>query len=55
MGEEDSIHFAPESKIPEMLENTKSEQKPVETPAEEKVETPAEEKVETPAEAASKE
>ncbi len=54
VGEEDSIHFTPESKIPEMLEKTKSEpvvEKPVEegeTPAEE-VKTPAEE-VKTPAE-----
>ena len=40
--EEDSIHFAPESKIPQVLENTKSD-----IPAEETVEaTPAEETVE---------
>jgi len=58
VGEEDSIHFTPESKIPEMLEKTKSEpvvEKPVEegeTPAEE-VKTPAEE-VKTPAEEAPK-
>ena len=59
VGEEDNIHFTPESKIPEMLEKTKSEQvveKPVEeeneTPAEE-VKTPAEE-VKTPAEEAPK-
>jgi len=61
VGEEGSIHFSPESKIPEMLENTKSEEKveapaeeKVEAPAEEKVEAPAEEKVEAPAEATSK-
>ena len=55
--EEDSIHFAPESKIPEMLENTKSAEPVVETPegetetpeVETKVETPeVETKVETP-------
>ncbi len=58
VGEEDSIHFAPESKIPEMLEETKSEPETVETPAEEAVETPVKEAVdihvkkavETPAE-----
>jgi len=49
VGEEDGIHFAPESKIPEMLEKTKSKPQAVETPAE-AVETPAE-AVETPAEA----
>ncbi len=48
VGEEGSIHFTPESKIPEMLEKTKSEPEVVETPAEE-VKTPAE-VVETPAE-----
>ncbi len=48
VGEEGSIHFTPESKIPEMLEKTKSEPEVVETPAEE-VKTPAEE-VKTPAE-----
>jgi len=63
--EEDSIHFAPESKIPEMLENTKSAEPVVETPevetkvetpeVETKVETPeVETKVETPAEEAPK-
>jgi small subunit ribosomal protein S4 len=65
VNEEDNIHFTPESKIPEMLEKTKSEpvvEKPVEegettteevkTPAEE-VKTPAEE-VKTPAEEAPK-
>jgi len=70
VGEEGSIHFAPESKIPEMLEKTKSEPETVETPAEEEVktpvkeavdmhvkeavETPAEEEVKTPAEEATK-
>ncbi|ABX12220.1 30S ribosomal protein S4 [Nitrosopumilus maritimus] len=43
--EENSIHFAPESKIPQVLEKTKSE-----APAEETVEAPAEETVEAPAE-----
>ncbi|MHA7734551.1 30S ribosomal protein S4 [Nitrosopumilus sp. S6] len=43
--EEDNIHFAPESKIPQVLEKTKSE-----APAEETVEAPAEETVEAPAE-----
>jgi len=70
VGEEGSIHFAPESKIPEMLEKTKSEPETVETPAEEEVKTPvkeavdmhvkeavktpAEEEVKTPAEEAPK-
>jgi len=59
VGEEGSIHFTPESKIPEMLEKTKSEPEVVETPAEE-VKTPAEvvetptEEVKTPAEEAPK-
>ncbi|MCH7877352.1 MAG: 30S ribosomal protein S4, partial [Thaumarchaeota archaeon] len=56
--EENNIHFAPESKIPEMLEKTKSEPETVETPTEEEVETPVKEAVdihvkeavETPAE-----
>jgi len=48
VGEEDSIHFSPESKIPEMLENTKSEPETVETSVEE-VKAPAEE-VKAPAE-----
>jgi len=48
--EENNIHFAPESKIPEMLKKTKSEPDIVETPAEEEVKTPAEEEVKTPAE-----
>ncbi|MEK0366928.1 MAG: 30S ribosomal protein S4 [Nitrosopumilus sp.] len=42
VSEEDNIHFTPESKIPEMLEKTKSEQV-VEKPVEEENETPAEE------------
>jgi len=59
VGEEDNIHFTPESKIPEMLEKTKSEpvvEKPVEEEGEtttEEVKTPAEE-VKTPAEEAPK-
>ncbi len=53
VGEEDSIHFAPESKIPEMLEKTKSEPEVVETPAEETGEKPAE-VVEKPAEVVEK-
>jgi len=48
VGEEDSIHFTPESKIPEMLEKTKSEPEVIETPTEE-VKTPTEE-VKTPTE-----
>ena len=50
--EEDSVHFAPESKIPAMLEKTKTEtpETAVEDTAEESVEAPAEEKVEAPAE-----
>jgi len=52
VGEEDGIHFAPESKIPEMLEKTKSEPEAVEKPAE-AVEKPAE-AVEKPAEAVEK-
>jgi len=43
VGEEDNIHFTPESKIPEMLEKTKSEPE-VETPAE-AVETPVKDAV----------
>ena len=43
VGEEDGIHFTPESKIPEMLEKTKSEPETVETPAEEEVKTSGEE------------
>jgi len=53
VGEEDSVHFAPESKIPEMLEKTKSEPEVVETPAEETGEKPAE-VVEKPAEVVEK-
>ena len=43
--EEDSVHFAPESKIPAMLEKTKTEtpETVTEETAEEKVEAPAEE------------
>ena len=43
--EEDSVHFAPESKIPAMLEKTKTEtpETVTEDTAEEKVEAPAEE------------
>ncbi len=53
--EEGNIHFAPESKIPEMLENTKSESKPDEKPATEAAEKPATEAAEKPAtEAAEK-
>ena len=50
--EEESVHFAPESKIPAMLEKTKTEtpETVTEDTAEEKVEAPAEEKVEAPAE-----
>jgi len=48
--EEDSIHFSSESKIPEMLEKTKSEPETVETPSEEGVKTPSEEGVKTPSE-----
>ena len=52
VGEEDNIHFTPESKIPEMLEKTKSEQV-VEKPVEEEGETTTEE-AKTPAEEAPK-
>lgn len=45
VGEEDNIHFTPESKIPEMLEKTKSEPQVVE---------PSTEEGEAPAEAATK-
>ena len=48
VAEEDSIHFSPESKIPEMLEKTKAEAPKVEDPAEGEEATPAEA---TPAEA----
>jgi small subunit ribosomal protein S4 len=48
VAEEDSVHFSPESKIPEMLEKTKAEAPKVETPAEGEEATPAEA---TPAEA----
>ena len=52
VGEEDSIHFTPESKIPEMLEKTKSEPV-VETPAEDADKTSSE-VVEKPAEVVEK-
>ena len=48
VAEEDSVHFSPESKIPEMLEKTKAEAPKVEVPAEGEEATPAEA---TPAEA----
>ena len=48
VAEEDSVHFSPESKIPEMLEKTKAEAPKVEAPAEGEETTPAEA---TPAEA----
>ncbi len=48
VAEEDSVHFSPESKIPEMLEKTKAETPKVEAPAEGEEATPAEA---TPAEA----
>jgi len=53
VGEEDSIHFTPESKIPEMLEKTKSEPEIVETPAEDADKTSSE-VVEKPAEVVEK-
>ena len=42
VGEEDSIHFSPESKIPQVLEKDQTEPKISEAPAEEAVEAPAE-------------
>ena len=50
IAEEDSVHFSPESKIPEMLEKAKAEEPKVETPTEgeEKTEEAAKE-AETPA------
>ena len=48
VAEEDSVHFSPESKIPEMLEKAKAEEPKVEAPAEGEEATPAEA---TPAEA----
>jgi small subunit ribosomal protein S4 len=68
VSEEDSIHFTPESKIPEMLEKTKSEpvvEKPVEeegettteevkTPVKEAVDIHVKEEVKTPTEEAPK-
>jgi len=52
--EEDGIHFAPESKIPEMLEKTKKDEPKVEATEEasEDVEAPKEAAVEAPKEAA---
>jgi small subunit ribosomal protein S4 len=52
--EEDSVHFAPESKIPEMLEKTKKEEPAVEVSEEssENSEAPKETVVEKPTEAA---
>lgn len=52
VGEEESIHFSPESKIPAMLEKAQSEPQVVETPSEE--EAPAEAAAEAPAEEAPK-
>jgi small subunit ribosomal protein S4 len=46
--EENNVHFAPESKIPEMLEKTKSKTPSPETPVESEVEAPVEETAETP-------
>jgi small subunit ribosomal protein S4 len=43
--EENSIHFSPESKIPEMLEKTKSKEPVLETAVEETVETAVEEPI----------
>ena len=40
--EEDSVHFSPESKIPEMLEKTKAEAPKIEEPAEGEEATPTE-------------
>ena len=59
VGEEDSIHFTPESKIPEMLEKTKSEPQVVEPSTEEAhaeaaTEAHAEAATEAHAEAATK-
>jgi len=54
VGEEDSIHFTPESKISEMLENTKSEPEVVEKPVEEAGKTSTE-VVEKPVEAPKEE
>ena len=52
--EEDGVHFAPESKIPGMLEKAQSEPQPTEAPAEEaegETEAAAEAPTEAPAEA----
>jgi small subunit ribosomal protein S4 len=46
--EENNVHFAPESKIPEMLEKTKSKTPSPETPVEGEVEAPVEETTEAP-------
>ena len=57
VGEEESIHFSPESKIPAMLEKAQSEPQVVETPSEEEApaEAAAEAAAEAPAEAAAEE
>ena len=56
VGEEESIHFSPESKIPAMLEKAQSEPQVVETSSEEAAaEAPAEAAAEAPAEAAAEE
>ncbi|MFB5620025.1 MAG: 30S ribosomal protein S4, partial [Nitrosopumilus sp.] len=60
VNEEDSVHFAPESKIPEMLEKTKKEEPVVEATEEETEgevpkEATEEKTVETPAEASKDE
>ena len=53
VAEEDSVHFTPESKIPEMLEKTKKAEPKVETPAEGEEGTDAQTTAEAkPAEAA---
>jgi len=46
--EENNVHFAPESKIPEMLEKTKSKTPSPEAPVEGEVEAVVEETAETP-------
>ncbi len=46
--EEDSIHFAPESKIPSMLEKTKSDSKIDDAPVKEEVDAPVKEEVDAP-------
>ena len=47
--EEDSIHFVPESKIPEMLEKTKSKSQEADVPAKEEADVPAKEEADVPA------